>query len=368
MLVQEMMVFCTLFDSNYLDKGLALYWSMSKHINMFKLYIFAFDNRCFKVLSDMELENVVVLSVEDIMTSTLREKQKERNRAEFCWTCTPIVIEQILLEYGEKVCTYIDADIYFFSSPLCVVQEVIDSGCSVGLVGHRFERNSEYGSHVFSVGKYCIQFNTFLKDEAGLRVLEDWKENCLEWCYFRYEDGRCGDQKYPDKWMLRYSHVHESQNLGAGVAPWNLHLYLYRGKKGKKTWFEYQGRPFQLIFYHFEGVKYLSNDKVFLNIWQPLGRGMGRKKKRLYGEYLEVTASIRKFLANKYGIRFEQMIVDKDGFAGKSYSLEWFCKQDGIIDGIRKWAGYWTNNICPVESLRRRGAGEYVSATENQRN
>ncbi len=368
MLVREMMVFCTLFDSNYLDRGLALYWSMRKHISIFKLYIFAFDDRCFHVLSDMELENVVLLSVEDIMTSTLREKQEERSRAEFCWTCTPLIIEHVLLKYGEKACTYIDADIYFFSSPLCVVQEVIDSGCSVGLVGHRFERNSEYGSCVFLVGKYCIQFNTFLNDETGIQVLKDWKRDCLEWCYLRYEDGRCGDQKYPDKWRLRYSHVHESQNLGAGVAPWNLHLYSYQREKGEKIWLEHQGSPFRLIFYHFEGLRYLSNDKAFLNIWQPSGQGMGRKRRRLYGEYLEVTASIRGFLADKYGVGFEQMIVDKVGFTGKNHSLKWFCKQDGVIDGTRRWAGYWTNNMSPMESLRRKGAKGYVSAAENQRN
>lgn len=351
MMVQEMMVFCTLFDSNYLDRGLALYWSMRKHISIFKLYIFAFDDRCFHVLSDMELENVVLLSVEDIMTSTLREKQEERSRAEFCWTCTPLIIEHVLLKYGEKACTYIDADIYFFSSPLCVVQEVIDSGCSVGLVGHRFERNSEYGSHVFSVGKYCIQFNTFLNDETGIQVLKDWKRDCLEWCYARYEDGKFGDQKYPDKWKLKYSDVHESQNVGAGIAPWNLHLYSYHYKKRNKIWFEYQGLPFQIIFYHFEGMKYLSNDKAYLNIWQPSGWGMGRKIRVLYGEYLKVIALSRKLLAKKHDITFERMISDKDAFIGRKYSLKQFCKTDGLIDGVNKWAGYRRNNIHPMERL-----------------
>lgn len=345
MLVQEMMVFCTLFDSNYLDRGLALYWSMRKHINVFKLYVFAFDDRCLKVLSDMGLKNVVLLSVKDIMTPVLEEKQKERSRAEFCWTCTPLVVEHVLLEYGEKACTYIDADIYFFSSPLCILQEVIDNGCSVGLVGHPFERNSEYGNNVFSVGKYCIQFNTFLNDGIGIRVLKDWKRDCLEWCYARYEDGKCGDQKYPDKWGLRYPSVHESQKLGAGVAPWNLHLYSYRGRHKGIIWFEYQGLPFPLIFYHFEGLKYLSKTKTYLNIWQPSERGMGRKTRMLYGEYLKSIVAVQELLDERYGVKFEHMIASRKAYAGKRYSLKQFCKEDGLIDGAEKWAGYWTNNI-----------------------
>ena len=88
-------VFCTLFDSNYLDKGLALYWSMRKHIADFKLYIFAFDDKCYEVLSDLNLENVIVIPVGDIMTAELQKLQTERTRAEFCWTCTPVVIEYV---------------------------------------------------------------------------------------------------------------------------------------------------------------------------------------------------------------------------------------------------------------------------------
>lgn len=355
MLVQEMMVFCTLFDSNYLDRGLALYRSMRKHISVFKLYVFAFDDRCLKVLSDMGLKNVVLLSLKDIMTPVLEEKQKERSRAEFCWTCTPLVIEYVLFKYREKACTYIDADIYFFSSPLCIVREVIDKGCSVGLVGHRFERNSEYGDHVFSVGKYCIQFNTFLNNETGIRVLEDWKERCLEWCYDRYEDGRCGDQKYPDKWRLKYSGVHESQNLGAGVAPWNLHLYSYYDKDREGIWLKYGGMSFQLIFYHFEGLKYLSNAKVFLNIWKPSERGMGRKVEVLYGEYFRSIAAAREQLDERYGVTFEHMIADRDKYDGKRYLLKRFCEEDGLIDGAYKWAGHRVNNICTMKRMQRKG-------------
>ena len=33
------MIFCTLFDSNYLDKGLALYESMKTNLAEFTLYI-----------------------------------------------------------------------------------------------------------------------------------------------------------------------------------------------------------------------------------------------------------------------------------------------------------------------------------------
>lgn len=137
---QDNRIFCTLFDSNYLDKGLALYHSMRKRISNFRLYIFAFDDRCFEVLSDMHLKNVVAVPVTEIMDNTLREIKKERTRAEFCWTCTPVVIEYVLAQYREEVCTYIDADIYFFADPEKMINEIREQNCSVGIVPHRFEK------------------------------------------------------------------------------------------------------------------------------------------------------------------------------------------------------------------------------------
>lgn len=345
---QDKMVFCTLFDSNYLDKGLALYKSMRKNIADFRLYIFAFDDKCSEVLNDMRLDNVIVLSVEDIMTDRLRQIKQERTRAEFCWTCTSVIIEYVLLKYNEILCTYIDADIYFFGSPVNAIQEIIDDDCSVGLVEHRFERDYEYGRQVFRVGKYCIQFNTFLNNEEGLKILRDWQKECLNWCYYRYEDGRLGDQKYPDKWKLRYSGVHESQNLGAGVAPWNLHLYRYVGRENGNIYLEYRGRRFPVIFYHFEGMKYLSDQKIYLNLWKYAKVGTGRKVKLIYGEYFANMKLIRKYLSESYGITFEHMISGRELFAGKNYSLEQFCIKEGILKGFKDWVGYWKNNIITL--------------------
>ena len=44
------MNFCTLFDSYYLDKGLALYASLDKVCENFTLYIFCFDDRSYEIL------------------------------------------------------------------------------------------------------------------------------------------------------------------------------------------------------------------------------------------------------------------------------------------------------------------------------
>ncbi len=346
---REKMVFCTLFDSNYLDKGLALYLSMKRHISAFKLYIFAFDDKSFKILKSMKLKNVIVLSVEDIMTVRLREIREERNRAEFCWTCTPIILEYVLLQYGEKACTYIDADIYFFSDPTELISEIISAGKSVGLVEHRFRRNSEYGSHIFSNGRYCVQFNTFLNDIKGMEVLANWKESCLEWCYFKYEDGKLGDQKYTDKWKQRYQCIYECQNLGAGVAPWNLHLYKYKGKKNEEIWMKYRGIPFRMIFYHFEGMKYLSDGSIDLRLWEPGVLGTSRKVHVIYGEYFAMIKFIRRYLAKKYGISFGQMILDAHSFRGQNYFLKELCKANGILEGAWKWGAYWMNSVVNAD-------------------
>ena len=338
-------VFCTLFDSNYLDKGLALYWSMKKHIKDFRLYVFAFDNKCYKILTDLKLKNVTVIHLREIMTPALQQIQKERTRAEICWTCTPIVIEYVLIKCEEDICTYIDADIYFFSSPAGIIKEIVDKECSVGLVRHGFERNCTYGEGIFKLGKYCIQFNTFLNNTDGMQVLEEWKKDCLDWCYYRFEDGKLGDQKYPDKWRLKYTCVYEVQDLGAGVAPWNLHLYTLLEKRDGSIWLAYKNRRFGLVFYHFEGMKYLSNGKVYLSLWNPCQRGTGRKVRLLYGEYFDKIKLIRVFLEDTYQISFSHMTADVEQVLGTKNLLKQFIVREGLFQGLEKWIGYKCNGL-----------------------
>ena len=48
-----MINFCTLFDSYYLDKGIALYKSLERVSNDFMLFIFCFDERSYDILNDL---------------------------------------------------------------------------------------------------------------------------------------------------------------------------------------------------------------------------------------------------------------------------------------------------------------------------
>ena len=47
--------FCTLFDSNYLTRGLAMYESLKKYSDDFYLYIFAFDDKSYELLVNLNL-------------------------------------------------------------------------------------------------------------------------------------------------------------------------------------------------------------------------------------------------------------------------------------------------------------------------
>lgn len=342
---QNNLIFCTLFDSNYLDKGLALYYSMKRQIRDFKLYIFAFDDRCYEILSDMRLKNVVLVPLAEIMDNRLQEIRAERTRAEFCWTCTPVIIEHVLRRYQEMVCTYIDADIYFFGSPEWEIEEIRKKNCSVGVTPHWFEKSYLNVGHMFNNGKYCIQFNTFFHDDDGLAVLCDWKNDCLDWCYCRYEDGKYGDQKYPDRWKMKYSCVYEVENPGIGVAPWNLHLYSCDRKQDGRIWLRYQGKTFPLVLYHFEGMKYLEDGSIFLNLWKYSDPGTNRKVRLIYGEYFSVLHFFRRKLRDQYGISFEHMVVDKEEFLGKSCSLEQYCRERGLTEGFKAWMGFRINNL-----------------------
>ena len=51
-------IFCTLFDVNYLDKGIVLYKSLERVCQTFKLYVFCFDDKTYEVLNQLSFKNM----------------------------------------------------------------------------------------------------------------------------------------------------------------------------------------------------------------------------------------------------------------------------------------------------------------------
>ena len=51
-------ILCILFDSNYLDNGIALYNSMLRVMDSFKLYTFTFDEKSEMILRKNSLKDM----------------------------------------------------------------------------------------------------------------------------------------------------------------------------------------------------------------------------------------------------------------------------------------------------------------------
>ena len=106
-----MMNFCTLFDSYYMHKGLALYRSLLKNCLDFHLYIMAFDFPCYEKLKNLGLNNVTIRYICDFETEELISLKDQRTKAEYCWTCGPAIIEYFIETFSLNNCTYLDADL-----------------------------------------------------------------------------------------------------------------------------------------------------------------------------------------------------------------------------------------------------------------
>ncbi|MDF3819119.1 hypothetical protein P3G55_04380 [Leptospira sp. 96542] len=216
------------------------------------IYIFAFDDECFKSLMQLSLPRVKVISLGDFENERLISIKTSRTAGEYCWTCTPWIMKYSIENFALDHCIYVDADLYFFSNPQPLIDELGLS--SVLLTEHRY--SPKYDQTKTS-GRFCVQFLIIKNNDDGMSALNWWAERCIEWCYARTENGKFGDQMYLDDWETRFSSVHVLKHLGGGVAPWNLEKYNLKSNEGNNFIFEDSetGILFSAIFYHFHEVK-----------------------------------------------------------------------------------------------------------------
>lgn len=292
-----MLNFCTLFDSNYFSYGISLYQSLQKRCPKFHLYIFAFDDLCEQKLKELNLENIIVISLKDFEDEELLKIKSTRSKGEYCWTCTPSIIRYVLQNFDVDHCTYIDADLYFFSDPKPLIEELGEK--SVSIIEHRYSHKHDQSK---VSGKYCVQFMTFKNNDKGLEVVNWWRDRCIEWCFSKAEDGKFGDQKYLDDWTTRFDSACELQNLGGGVAPWNVEQYNFCEEEGKIYGIEKASqKKFELIFYHFHDFRILNNSEIKLT--GKCYQISNDVKKLIYKEYVkEMVKNSQKYLKTEFNL------------------------------------------------------------------
>lgn len=256
---------CTLYNSFYLDKGLVLYDSLKKCAKDFVLYVLCMDDKCYNVLSDIHAREMIPIKLKEIENEKMVEARSNRSVAEYCWTCSSRIIQYVFEKYHPESCTYIDADMCFYHDPQVLVDEMIYYGKSVMMVPHRFsDRNVEEAK---IVGTFCVEFNTFLNNDAGNAVLNHWHDKCLECCSNIGDGVHWGDQKYMDEWPTLFpDYVHVCENLGAGIAPWNIDHYKGHNIVNNTIIYKDTGVSLPIIFYHFQSLVYKSRFLIYTGI------------------------------------------------------------------------------------------------------
>ncbi|MEO7067475.1 MAG: hypothetical protein ABI114_11240 [Rhodanobacter sp.] len=245
--------FCTYFDHRYLARGLALHHSLSKVCPEFTLWVLALSQEAVCILEKVALKNlkIVPLSALEHFDPELLATRTNRSVVEYYFTCSPCLPRYLLtLDPGMMAITYLDSDLFFFSSPEPVFAEL--EPYSVGITPHRFSPTAAKSHARF--GKYNVGWLTFRRDDAGLACLEWWRDRCIEWCFDRLEGDRYADQKYLEQFEALFPSVHSIIQPGANLAPWNVAGYTV---SYGPTQLEIDGQP--LIFFHFQGLRRLSN-------------------------------------------------------------------------------------------------------------
>ena len=297
-------VLCTLYNSLYLDKGLVLYDSLCECAKDFKLYVLCMDDKCYEVLAEMNQSYHFPIRLQDFEEEDEALLMAKANRpvGEYCWTCSSSLIRFILKKYKEPVCTYIDADMYFYSDPQVLVEEMLNHGKSVMVTPHRFPIGNDKQAGM--VGTYCVEFNTFVNNAEGLEVLDYWRNRCLDCCSNLGDGIHWGDQKYLDELVDKFSCVHICQNNGAGVAPWNIIQYrkAFSGDLCRIVWC---GKEIPLIFYHFQSVRYITRKLVLINPNICTYKNIDlHLVDLLYFPYLKKIEKKKQFLENNYDISY----------------------------------------------------------------
>ena len=285
--------FVTIFDSNYILKGL----TMIKSLNLTRddiCYVICLDVEVFEILENANIPNLKLVEIQEIemFYSILLEIKKTRTYYEYIFTLTPLILDYVLEKMKQfETLFYLDADLLFFDINFL---RKFDSHYDIYLTPHNFSANIERRLSKF--GKYNVGLVGICKTYSGIEFLKWWGQSCLNWCFDRVEGENFADQGFLNRVSQFNVSIREFREPGINLAPWNLRNYnlridSYGNFKLDDSYF--------LYFYHFQGHREIGGRITYYALWKYSIFRMSKELRSLYRLYDTKLDQCNLFLGEK---------------------------------------------------------------------
>lgn len=240
--------FCTLFDRNYIDRGLSLVRSLERRAGDFKLYILCLDGATEEALAAVRLQRTELVGLDSLEAwdRELATARRNRGMVEFYFTCKPVLLSYVLSrEPSATRVEYLDSDVFYFASPSVV--EASYAASSVALTPHRFDAPNAWRRRY---GECNAGWISVAASSEGRRFVGWWRERCLESCALVEGEEIFGDQKYLDRVPTLFPTAVKVAAPGVNAAPWNIGgVPVALSAEGVRI----AGEP--LVLFHFHGMR-----------------------------------------------------------------------------------------------------------------
>jgi hypothetical protein len=258
---------------------MAMATSLHEHDPSSVLWVLGLDAFTIDYLREINLHHIRVVDLDTLEEADpdLLATKPYRDPVEYYFTLSPCWPRFLLREYSEiDRITYVDADMFFFSSPAPIFAEM--KNASVLVTEHRYPNHL---SHLERCGRFNVGLLSFRNNPVALACLDQWRENCLAWCHDRAEEGKYADQKYLDEWPENLGQdLHIVRRRGVNLAPWNWSHYHYTFEKGR-VWV----RCDPLEVFHFARFRPSLGNFWFQSGQLEYGIMPWRLRQRIYGPY-----------------------------------------------------------------------------------
>lgn len=267
-----MLNICTLFDKNYISKGMALIESLIEVTNYdFEIHILAIDEETFNFLKNRPKIKVYWLQQMEVehhelqQAKTLPATLYGTQRDNYIWCLCPWFTNFILKSLlPEEILIYCDSDIFFYKNPILILEKMGEKPMAIHT--HRF--SCSFANYIsdpkqltgfFNVGVFAIKNNPM-----GMEITERWKYLCFNNTDpFHTRWGACGDQGFLTQIYIEYKDnicVFDTEGL-SHIAPWTEFPTEFKDN----DIVIFKGNTEPLMFSHFSHFKYDLQNGTWLD-------------------------------------------------------------------------------------------------------